>query len=446
MTMDRIPQALWLPVTQMKDLDEHPAIRICSGKGIYVYDAEGKPYIDAISSWWTNIFGHANPRITRALAEQAARLEHVLFAGVTHPPAEELARRLADLTPDELTKVFFAGDGSSAVEIAMKMSYGYRRNTGQPEKRRFVGLSGGYHGETLGALSLCGHDAFSDIYRPLMPDTISVTGPDCYRCLHGRTRTDCEAECFEPMERTLEERGREITAVFVEPLAQGAAGWRFYPARYLHKLRECTRRHDIHLAFDEIAVGFGRLGTMFAMERAGVTPDFVTLSKSITSGTLALSVVMTTDAVYESFLGDFTELKAFMHSHTYMGNPLACAVANETLSMFEELNVLETNKPKYRHLADYAAQRFAGHRHVGEVRSLGFITCVELVADRATRTPLDWKQRTGFRIYREALKRGALLRNLGDCIYFLPPYVITQEEITRLVDIAHAAMVEVLGE
>lgn len=444
--MDRIPQALWLPVTQMKDLEEHPALRICSGKGIYVYDAKGKPYIDAISSWWTNIFGHANPRITRALAEQAARLEHVLFAGVVHPPAEELARRLADLTPDELTRVFFAGDGASAVEIAMKMSYGYRRNTGQPEKLRFVGLSGGYHGETLGALSLCGHDAFSDIYRPLMPDNISVTGPDCYRCPHGRTRTDCDAECFEPMERTLEERGREITAVFVEPLAQGAAGWRFYPPRYLHKLRECTRHHDVHLAFDEIAVGFGRLGTMFAMERAGVTPDFVTLSKSITSGTLPLSVVMTTDAVYESFLGDYAELKAFMHSHTYMGNPLACAVANETLSMFEELNILETNKPKYRHLADHAAQRFAGHRHVGEVRSLGFVTCVELVADRATRTPLDWKQRTGFRIYREALKRGALLRNLGDCIYFLPPYVITQDEITRLVDIAHAAMVEVLGE
>ncbi|WP_231117186.1 adenosylmethionine--8-amino-7-oxononanoate transaminase [Pseudodesulfovibrio alkaliphilus] len=444
--MDKTTQALWLPVTQMKDLEEHPALRICSGKGIYLYDAEGKPYMDAISSWWTNIFGHANPRITRTLAEQAARLEHVMLAGVTHPPAEDLARRLTTLTPDELTRVFFAGDGASAVEIAMKMSYASRRNTGHTEKRRFVGLSGGYHGETLGALSLCGHDAFSDIFRPLMPDNLSVTGPDCYRCPHGKTRNDCDAECFEHMEGALEKHGREVTAVFIEPMAQGAAGWRFYSPRYLRKLRECTRHHDIHLVFDEIAVGFGRLGTMFAMEQAGVTPDFLTLSKSITSGTLPLSVVMTTDAIYEAFLGDFTQMKAFMHSHTYMGNPLACAVANETLSMFEEGNVLETNKPKYRHLANHAALRFADHRHVGEVRSLGFITCVELVSDRATKTPFDWRLRTGFRIFREALKRGVLLRNLGDCLYFLPPYVITQDEITRLVDVAHAAMVEILGE
>lgn len=329
-------QALWHPVTQMKDVEEHPLLKIASGKGIYIYDDEGKSYIDGISSWWTNIFGHANPRITEALTKQASTLEHVLFAGVTHGPAEELADRLVALTPDEMTRVFFAGDGASAVEVAMKMSYGYRQNNGQPEKTKFVGLSDGYHGDTLGALSVCGHDFFSDLYRPIMPENISVQGPDCYRCPYGKTRETCEADCFKHMEKTLHERAHEITAVFVEPLGQGAAGWRFYPALYLQKLRKLTRELDIHLAFDEIAVGFGRLGSMFAMDKAEVVPDFVTMSKSITSGTLALSAVMTTDAVYDAFYGEFSDMKAFMHSHTYTGNPLACAVANTTLTMFED--------------------------------------------------------------------------------------------------------------
>lgn len=446
MTIDTKKQALWHPVTQMKDFADHPPLRACSGKGIYIYDDEGKSYIDAISSWWTNIFGHANPRITKALTEQSSKLEHVLFAGVTHPPAEELAERLVNLTPDELTKVFFAGDGASAIEVSMKMSYGYRQNMGQPERTKYVGLSDGYHGDTLGALSVCGHDFFSDLYRPIMPDNLSVTGPHCYRCQYGKERETCAAECFEHMEKLLEERGHEVTAVLVEPMAQGAGGWRFYSPVYLQKLRECTRKHDIHLIFDEIAVGFGRLGTMFAMELAGVTPDFVTMSKSITSGTLALSAVMTTDAIYEAFLGDFADMKAFMHSHTYTGNPLACAVANETLTMFEEENILETNKPKQEHLLRYVTEKFSGHKNVGDIRSLGFITCIELVDDPATKTAFDWKERVGFRIYQAALKRGALLRNLGDCIYFLPPYIITEDEITTLVDIAHAATVEILGE
>lgn len=446
MTKDIDSQALWHPVTQMKDLEEHPLLRACSGKGIYIYDDEGKSYMDAISSWWTNIFGHANPRITKALTKQAGTLEHVLFAGVTHPPAEELARRLVALTPPELTRVFFAGDGASAIEVAMKMSYGFRQNTSQPKKKKFVSISDGYHGDTLGALSMCGHDFFSDLYRPVMPENINVTGPDCYRCTYGRTRDNCAAECFEHMEKVLNERSDEITAVFIEPLGQGAAGWRFYPPLYLQKLRDCTRANDVHLAFDEIAVGFGRLGTMFAMDKAGVTPDFVTMSKSITSGTLALSAVMTTDTVYQAFLGEYAEMKAFMHSHTYTGNPLACAVANETLTMFEEENVLETNKPKYELLSRYTIEKFSGHKNVGEIRSLGFITCIELVEDPATKTAFDWKERVGFRIFQAAMKRGVLLRNLGDCIYFLPPYIITEEEITTLVDIAYAATTNILGE
>jgi len=438
-------QALWHPVTQMKDVEEHPLLKIASGKGIYIYDDEGKSYIDGISSWWTNIFGHANPRITEALTKQASTLEHVLFAGVTHGPAEELADRLVALTPDEMTRVFFAGDGASAVEVAMKMSYGYRQNNGQPEKTKFVGLSDGYHGDTLGALSVCGHDFFSDLYRPIMPENISVQGPDCYRCPYGKTRETCEADCFKHMEKTLHERAHEITAVFVEPLGQGAAGWRFYPALYLQKLRKLTRELDIHLAFDEIAVGFGRLGSMFAMDKAEVVPDFVTMSKSITSGTLALSAVMTTDAVYDAFYGEFSDMKAFMHSHTYTGNPLACAVANTTLTMFEELNVIETNRPKYQHMRRYAAEKFGNHKHLGEIRSCGFISCLEFVENPETKAAFDWKDRIGFQIHRAALKHGAFLRNMGDVIYFLPPYIITEDEITTLIDAAYAATTEVLG-
>ncbi|WP_243547319.1 adenosylmethionine--8-amino-7-oxononanoate transaminase [Pseudodesulfovibrio tunisiensis] len=439
-------QTIWHPCTQMKDLEQYGLIRAHSGKGIYIYDEQGKSYIDAVSSWWVNLFGHANPRIARAIAEQASQLEHVIFAGVTHEPARRLADRLVDLMPEDISRVFFADNGSAAVECAMKMSYGYRRNTGQAERNRFVYLTNGYHGETLGALSLCGEDLYTELYGPIMPRNIRAQGPDCFRCPYGRTRDDCACECFEHMERILEEQASEITAVMVEPLAQFAGGFKFYPPLYLKKLRECTARHGVHLILDEIATGFGRTGTMFAMEQAGITPDLVCVSKGVTSGTLPLSAVLTTDEIYGAFYADYTEMKAFLHSHSYTGNPLACAAAVETLNIFRDDDVINVNRAKAAHLRKAVEARFAGHPNVGEIRSLGFICAVELVSDPATKEPFDWKARTGYQIYRKAVERGALLRNLGDVVYFLPPYVITEEQIDELADIAIASVTDVLGE
>jgi adenosylmethionine---8-amino-7-oxononanoate aminotransferase len=438
------PGTIWHPCTQMKDHETFPLIRIARGQGIYLYDQAGNSYIDAISSWWVNLFGHANERIIGAICEQGKRLEQVIFAGFTHAPAEDLAAALLGIAPAGLEHVFFADNGSAAVEAALKMSHGYWRNTGSPGRNRFVFLDHGYHGDTLGALAVCGEQLYSEMYGAIMTKQLRVAGPDCFRCPHGRSREECSLECFAGMERTLAEHSSEIAAVIVEPMVQCAGGFRIYPAEYLRRLRESTRRHGVLLILDEIAVGFGRTGTMLAAEHAGISADLVCLSKGITSGTLPLSVVLATNEIYSAFYHEYTELKAFLHSHSYTGNALACAAAVETMRIFREEDVLERNIPKYTLLQRLVRERFGNEPHVGEVRALGFICAVELVNDRERREPLDWKERTGLRIYREALKRGALLRNLGEVIYFMPPYVITEPEIERLVDIAHASMKAVL--
>jgi adenosylmethionine---8-amino-7-oxononanoate aminotransferase len=435
---------IWHPCTQMKDHESFPPIRITRGKGIYLYDEAGNSYMDAISSWWVNLFGHANERIIGAISEQGKLLEQVIFAGFTHGPAEELANRLLELAPAGLEHVFFTDNGSAAVEAALKMAHGYYRNTGRAGKCKFVYLDHGYHGETLGALAVCGEELYKQMYGPIMTEQVQVVGPDCFRCPHGQTREKCSVECFAPMADTLAARSHEIAAVIVEPMVQCAGGFRIYPAEYLKLLREATRRHDVLLILDEIAVGFGRTGPMLAGEHAGISADLVCLSKGITSGTLPLSVVLATHEIYQAFYHDYTELKAFLHSHSYTGNALACAAAVETMRIFHDDDVLQGNVPKYTLLQRLVRERFENEPHVGEVRGLGFICAVELVRDRETREPFDWKARTGLRIYREALKRGALLRNVGDIIYFMPPYVITEAEIERLVDIAHSSMKAVL--
>ncbi len=435
---------IWHPCTQMKDHETWPPVRIVRGQGIYLYDAEGNAWIDAISSWWVNLFGHTHPRLVAALKAQLDRLEQVIFAGFTHEPAEQLARGLLALTPETLTHVFFADNGSCAVEAALKMSYGFWRNQGRPEKRHFVHLTHGYHGETLGALSLCGDDFFAGPYREIMVPGIRADGPDCFRCPRGRARDACDVECSAGLERILAERGHEIAAVILEPLIQCAGGFRMYPPAWLARARELTRAAGVHLIVDEIATGFGRTGRMFAAEHAGVAGDFVCLSKGITGGMLPLSAVLTTDEVFDAFYHDWAEAKGFMHSHSYTGNALACAAAVETLAIFRDEDVLHRNIARQRRLEEAVRERFSDLPCVGEVRSCGFVCAVELVADRATKRPFDWRARTGFRIYRQALERGALLRNLGDIVYFMPPYVIEAHEIDRLADIALAATRAVL--
>lgn len=427
---------IWHPCSQMKDYEDFPPIILQRGKGAYLYDVEGNSYLDAVSSWWVNLFGHANDRLNKALREQAAKLEHAIFANFSHAPAIELATEIVRITPEGLSKVFFADNGSSAVEVALKMSFHYHQQTGRPKKTKFTAITDAYHGETLGALSVGDIDLYSKIYKPLMLETFKAMGPDCYRCPYGKARETCTADCFESLARLVTAHADEICGVIIEPLVQCAAGMKIYPPVYLKKLRELCTRHQIHFIADEIAVGFGRTGKMFACEHAGVSPDIMCLSKGITAGYLPLSLVATTDEIYAAFYADYTERKAFLHSHSYTGNALACAVACESLRIFQDENVLVANENKARMIYEKTAETFDGHPYVGEYRQLGMIGALELVACRKTRQPFDWQKRVGYGIYRIALTKGVLLRPLGNVIYFMPPYVVEEEDIEKMVRVA----------
>lgn len=424
---------IWHPCSQMKDYEDFPPIVIERGKGAYLYDTENKRYLDAVSSWWVNIFGHANERINLAVRLQAEKLEHVIFANFSHQAAIELAEEIARITPAGLSKVFFADNGSSAVEAALKMSFHYHQQTGRPGKTKFAAITDAYHGETLGALSVGDLDLYSKIYKPLLLATLKAKGPDCYRCPFGKHRDACGAECFEAMERLVADHADELCAVIIEPLVQCAAGMKIYPPVYLKKLRKLCTDHAIHLIADEIAVGFGRTGKMFACEHADVAPDMICLSKGITGGYLPLSVVVTSKDIYSAFYGNYTELKAFLHSHSYAGNALACAAARECLKIFRDDDVLAQNDIKSQILLQQVKNQFNGHPFVGEYRQLGMIGALELVADRVTKEAFNWQQRVGYGIYRMALEKGVLLRPLGNVIYFMPPYVVEEGDIHFMV-------------
>ncbi len=426
---------LWHPCTQMKDHETLPLIPIRRGEGVWLEDFEGRRYLDAISSWWVNLFGHANPRINAALKAQLDDLEHVILAGFTHAPAVELAERLTAITPEGLNRVFYADNGSSAVEVALKMSFHYWRNRGQPAKTRFVNLSNSYHGETLGALAVGDVDLYKETYEPLLLEPITVPSPDCFERAPGISCEEHARAMFAHMEATLAHHADEICAVIVEPLVQCAGYMRMYHPVYLTLLREACDRHGVHLIADEIAVGFGRTGTLFACEQAGIAPDFLCLSKGLTGGYLPLSAVLTTDTVYEAFYDDYEKLTAFLHSHSYTGNALACRAALATLDIFRDEPVLERNREKSRRIRELCAD-LEDHPHVAEVRQTGMITAIELVRDKASRTPYPWQERRGLRVYRHGLERGVLLRPLGNVVYFMPPYVIDDDEIDLMVQVA----------
>ena len=435
---------VWHPCTQQKDHESQPPLPIARGEGSWLIDYDGNRILDGVSSWWVNLFGHNHPRLNRALSEQAGKVAHHIFAGFTHEPAVELASRLAALAPAGLTRVFFADNGSSAVEVALKMSFQYWQQVGVRQKTRFVSLTDAYHGETLGALSVSGCDLYRSIYQPILLQGFQVQGPDCFRCPYGKHRDSCDAECFEAMERLLLAEHEQIAGVIIEPLIQGAGGMRIYPPVYLRKLRELCTRCDVHYIADEVAVGFGRTGRLFANEHAGVTPDLMCLSKGITGGYLPLAVTLATDEIYQAFYDDYATLKAFLHSHSYSGNPLACAVAVEVLNIFEEEQILE-RLPSRMALFDAAAERFSALPYVGEFRRCGMVAALELVRDRATRDPFPWQERRGLAVYRAALARGALLRPLGNVVYFMPPLTISETELEQMLDIAFAAVAEAMG-
>ena len=400
---------VWHPCTQMKDHEWLPVIPIRRGQGVWLEDFEGKRYLDAISSWWVNLFGHANPRINAALHAQLDELEHVLLAGFTHEPVIALSERLVQVAPSGLTRCFYADNGSSAVEVTLKMSYQYWRNQGQHNKTRFITLSNSYHGETLGALAVGDVALYKETYEPLLMRAISVPSPDCYHRERGESCVDYSARLFAHMEVALEQHAHEVCAVIVEPLVQCAGGMRMYDPVYLSLLRKACDRHGVHLIADEIAVGFGRTGTLFACEQAGITPDFMCLSKGLTGGYLPLSVVLTKEIIYQAFYDDFQKQNAFLHSHSYTGNPLGCRAALATLDIFTQNNVLERNQRLAEAMA-HATAHFEDHPHVAEVRQRGMILAIELVKDKASREPYPWQERLGLRVYQHALSRGVLLR------------------------------------
>jgi len=419
----------------MKDHETLPMIAIRSGRGAWLEDVDGKRYLDAVSSWWVNLFGHANPRISAAVAAQVAKLEHVIFAGFTHEPAVRVAERLTALAPPGLTRCFFADNGSAAVEVAIKMSFHYWRNRGVAKKTRFVTLENSYHGETLGALAVGDVELYKEIYKPLLMDVLRAPSPDCYHREPGETWESHSLRQFAQMESLLERHSDELAAVIVEPLVQCAGGMRMYHPAYLRALRAACTRHGVHLIADEIAVGFGRTGTMFACEQAGISPDFLCLSKGLTGGYLPLSVVLTGEDVYGAFYDEYSKLKAFLHSHSYTGNPLACAAALATLDIFESDGVIERNRGKSLYLGG-RARELEEHAHVAEVRQCGMIVAAEVVKDRRSREPYPWTERRGQIVYRYALERGVLLRPIGNVVYFMPPYIVDESEIDLMVQVA----------
>lgn len=430
---------VWHPCTQMKDHESLPMIPVARGDGVWLYDFDGRRYLDGISSWWVNLFGHANPRISGAVRAQLDRLEHVMLAGFTHEPVVELSERLVRLLPAGLTRCFYADNGSAAVEIAVKMSFHYWQNRGKPAKTRFISLSNSYHGETLGALAVGDVELYKKVYRPLLMDVITVPTPDCHLREPGDSSEAHSRRMFAHMEEALARHADEVAAVIVEPLVQCAGSMRMYHPAYLSMLRDACDRHGVLLIADEIAVGFGRTGTLFACEQAGIRPDIVCLSKGLTGGYLALSVAVTTEPVYEAFYDDYTKLTAFLHSHSYTGNPLACAAALGTLSIFEQDDVIANNRVLARRMAA-ATAGLADHPHVAEVRQTGMILAIETVKSRASGERYDWRERRGLRAYEYALTQGALLRPIGNVIYLMPPYVIEPPEIDWLAGVARGAV------
>ena len=456
---------IWHPCSQMKDYETLPPIIIEKARGINLYDINGKCYKDVISSWWCNLLGHCNPRINEAVKKQIDTLEHVIFANFSHKTVIELCQRLSKVLPKGLCKFTFADNGSSAIEMALKLSFQYHYQTGNKQKKRFMALSDAYHGETLAALAVGGVDLYTELYKPILMDVVRIEAPDCFRCPYGKTceghykQVDtshqpshqgvgahfCSCECFEKAEAQFEKYGDEVAAIIVEPLLQGSAGMKIYPPLYLKKLRELCDKYNVHLIADEIATGYGRTGKMFAFDHAGVSPDIMCLSKGLTGGYMPMAIAVTTQEIYDAFYDDYLKGKAFMHSHTYAGNPLACSAAVEVLKILEEEKIIEKANENAKYFNKIIKEKFLPLKNVGEVRSIGLINAIELVKNKETKEPLDSKNRTGYQVYKKALKKGVLLRPLGDVIYFNPPLIIEKEDMDFVTDIALSSIKEILN-
>ncbi|MFK5937083.1 MAG: adenosylmethionine--8-amino-7-oxononanoate transaminase [Sulfurimonas sp.] len=418
---------IWHPCTQMKDHETLPMIPIKKAHGVYLEDFEGNSYIDAISSWWVNMFGHTNKYINDKIKEQLDTLEHVILAGFTHKQVVLLSERLVKLTPEGLDKCFYSDNGSSAVEVALKMSYHAHLNDGNKEKTIFVSLTNSYHGETIGALSVGDVELYKDTYAPLLLETLQTPVPK-------DMSINAALNAAKAFESLCAKKAHKISAIIVEPLIQGAGSMHMYHPEFLVQVREICSKYNVHLIADEVMVGFGRTGELFACSKAKITPDFLVLSKGLTGGYLPLSVVLTSNNIYAKFYCDYNEHKAFLHSHSYTGNALACSAANATLDIFENDDIIEKNRVLARYMGE-KLEKFLTLQNVESIRQTGMVCAIDL-------KNYDSKLRMGLKVYQYGLKHGVLLRPLGNVIYFMPPYIITNAEIDKMMDTAYDAIKE----
>ncbi|MCP9465711.1 MAG: adenosylmethionine--8-amino-7-oxononanoate transaminase [Nitrospira sp.] len=437
---------LWHPFTQMQEWEQEEPLIIERGRGSYLFDLQGRAYLDGTSSIWVNLHGHRHPALDRALKRQLGKIAHSTFLGLSNPPAIELARELVRIAPKGLTRVFYSDNGSTAVEVALKMAVQYwqQRHPEAGPKQRFLRLQLAYHGDTIGAVSVGNIDLFHGRFKPLLFPTLEASPPHCYRCPLRLTYPSCGMACLDPIEQILKTRHRELAGLIIEPLVQAAAGMIVHPPGYLKRIRELCTRYDVLLIADEVATGFGRTGKMFACQHEGITPDFMAISKGMTGGYMPLAATLTTEEIYRGFLGKYEEFKTFFHGHSYTGNPLGCAVALENLRIFRRERTLLRLRPKIAALARWL-RPLTSLPHVGEIRQKGMMVGIELVRDRATKEPYPLATRIGHHVAAEARRKGLLLRPLGNVIVLLPPLSVSLAELKRMVTIVRSAIQTVTG-
>ncbi len=433
---------VWHPFTQMQEWCEQPCMIVAAGEGAYVIDVEGNRYLDGISSLWVNVHGHRRKEIDEAVRDQLDRIAHSTLLGTANVPSIWLAEKITRLAPEGLTRVFYSDNGSTAVEVALKIAFQYwqqQENPKKREKRQIVSFYNAYHGDTLGAVSVGGIDLFHGKYGPLLFPARKVRYPDCYRCHLGLTLPECGIACLEELEKLMEREADTLAALVIEPLVQGAAGMIMAPPGHLKAVEDLCRKHDVLLIADEVAVGWGRTGRLFGVDQEGVRPDLLAMAKGLTGGYLPLAATLTTERIYEAFLGPCEEEKTFFHGHSYTGNPLAAAAALASVEIFEKEKTVEALQPKIKHLAA-GLERFWNLEHVGDVRQRGFMVGIELVEDTATKWSYPSRERIGMKVAMEARRHGVLLRPLGDVMVLMPPFIVTLEEIDKLLDVTYACI------
>ena len=432
---------LWHPFTQMKEWEHEEPVIIERGHGPYLIDTEGRRYLDGTSSIWVNLHGHQHPALDEALRQQLEKIAHSTLLGLSNPPAIELARELVRIVPKGLTRVFYSDDGSTAVEVALKMAVQYwqQRKRRVGSKRMFVNLTLAYHGDTAGAMSVGNIQLFHERFHPLLFPTVKVDAPYCYRCPLKLTYPSCRLACIEPIEHLLKSRHRDLAGFIIEPLVQAAAGMLTAPRGYLTRIRELCTKYNVLLIADEVATGFGRTGKMFACQHEGVTPDLMAISKGLTGGYMPLAATLATEEIYQAFLGEYREWKTFFHGHSYTGNPLGCAVALANLGVFRQEQTLKNLQPKIKALRQLL-KPLAEHPHIGEIRQCGFMVGIELVKDRATREPYPFEDRIGYRVAMHARKEGLLLRPIGNVIVLMPILTTSINDLASMTEILRRAI------